>query len=478
MASSDYSDEFRTIQERGRRDPLPVAEALFGAHLWSKQREVVESVWVNKRTAVRSCHGVGKTYTAAVVALTFLLCHPRSRVITTAPTFTQVENLLWREIKALMAQCAFDFGVESNATKLELSPDWFAIGLSTDKPERFQGQHAEHILLIVDEASGVDDLIYEAGEGYLTSEHARLLLIGNPTQLAGQFHRAFHSERHLWNTIHISAHDSPNLTGEDVPDHLRRHLISKSWVEEKAAMWGVESAPYEVRVLGEFPSTADNTVMGLRAVEAAQQRECGTDGATVVSCDVARFGSDETVIALRQGHRVRVVETFFGKRTTHTAGACLRWAREHDADWIVVDDAGVGGGVTDALEEAAEFEIHAFNGAEQAIEPDEYPNRRSEVWFAFADLLPTLDLDDDMQLAGDMTAPTYKLDSKGRRVVEAKADTKKRLGRSPDRGDAVLMAYAPTRNSSPAAAASPLEASSQGPAVRDASGRRLKRHDA
>jgi phage terminase large subunit len=478
MASSDHTDTFRRLQRVGRKDPVSLAQALFGAHLWSSQRAVVQSVWEHKRTAVRSCHGVGKTYTAAIVALTFLLTYPRSRVITTAPTFTQVENLLWREIHALMSRCEFDFGIDPSATKLELAPDWFAIGLSTDKPERFQGQHAEHILLIVDEASGVDDLIYEAGEGYLTSEHARLLLIGNPTQLAGQFHRAFHSERHLWNTIHISAHDSPNLSGEDVPDHLRRHLISRSWVEEKAAMWGVESAPYEVRVLGEFPSTADNTVMGLRAVAEAQRRVCdGETGPVVVSCDVARFGSDETVIALRQGHRVRVVETFFGKRTTHTAGACLRWAREHDADWIVVDDAGVGGGVTDALMEAAEFEVHAFNGAEQAIEADEYPNRRSEVWFAFADLLPTLDLDEDMQLAGDMTAPTYKLDSKGRRVVESKADTKKRLGRSPDRGDAVLMAYAPTRDRSPAAAASPLEASSSGTAVRDAQGRRLRTTD-
>lgn len=461
------------IQKRMQSDPLWTCKHILQAELWSKQREVVESVWHHTRTAVRSCHGVGKTYTAAATALAFLLAFPHSRVITTAPTFTQVENLLWREINSMAARSIITLPA-SNATKLEIAPDWFAIGLSTDRPERFQGQHAEHILLIVDEASGVDDLIYEAGEGYLTSSHARLLLIGNPTQVSGQFHRAFNSERAQWNTIHISAYDSPNLTDEPVSDKLQRHLISSEWVEQHRILWGEDSVAYAVRVLGDFPSTADNTVVGIKAVDDAQARTSADAGPTVVSCDVARFGSDETVIALRTGNKIRIVESFYGQRTTHTAGACLRIARENDADWITIDDAGVGGGVTDILVEAEEFKIHAFNGGERAIEEDEYPNRRSEAWFAFADTLPRIDLDPDAQLAGDLTSPTYKLDSRGRRVVEQKADTKKRLKRSPDRADAVLMAFAPMRDWIPAAAENPLSAPMGIDRVRDDQGRRLR----
>ena len=133
--------------------------------------------------------------------LWFLAAYPYSRVITTAPTFTQVKELLWREIAVAHPAADGFFDGMLYDTRLELAPDWFAIGLSTDRPERFSGHHAEHLLLVVDEASGVDEAIFEAAEGFLTSESARVLLIGNPTSLAGQFHAAFHSERGLWNCV-------------------------------------------------------------------------------------------------------------------------------------------------------------------------------------------------------------------------------------------------------------------------------------
>lgn len=109
---------------------------------------------------------------------------------------------------------------------------------------------------------------------------------------------------------------------------------------------------------------------------------------------------------------------------------------------IVVDDVGVGGGVTDRLREVGEFKVRPFNGAAKARAHREYPNRRSEVWFDFADQLEDVDVDTDDQLAADLVAPRYTVDSRGRRVVEAKEQTKRRLGRSPDRADAVLMTFA------------------------------------
>jgi hypothetical protein len=143
---------------------------------------------------------------------------------------------------------------ECHASKLELAPDWFAIGLSTDQPERFQGHHAPHMLLVVDEASGVDEDIFEAGEGFLTAEGARILLIGNPTRPYGTFSRAF-EDGSRWHQIHISAFHSPNFTGEDVPETLSRALVGPDWVEDFEHTYGKESAQYAVRVLGEFAST-------------------------------------------------------------------------------------------------------------------------------------------------------------------------------------------------------------------------------
>lgn len=416
---------------------------MLGFHCWTKQAEIIESVFANPRTAVQSCHGSGKTATAARVALTFLAAYPRSRVITTAPTFTQVRDLLWPEIHTAVHRAPVGLFPSPDTTRLTIAKDWYAVGVSTNRPERFQGHHAEHLLLIVDEASGVDEAIYEAAEGFMTNDAARVLLIGNPTQTAGQFYRAFHAERAAWNTIHISAFDTPNFTGEAVPDEVARNMVSHSWVDEKRVLWGEDSPMWQVRVLGQFPTMADDQIMGLASIEDAQARTTEPGEPVVVACDVARYGSDETVIAVRQGDHVRIRTAYTGKSLMETAGKIIDTVRSLNASCrVVVDDAGLGGGVTDRLREVG-MRVEAFNGGNPAHDPDLYPNRRSEAWFVFANQLPSIDLDADPQLAADLVAPRYNLDSQGRRVVEPKDTTKRRLGRSPDRADAILMAYAP-----------------------------------
>jgi len=471
------------IMQRMQRDPVWFATHILGVFLWSKQVEILLSVRDHPRTAVRSCHGIGKTFIAAVIVLWFLASHPNSRVITTAPTWAQVENLLWREINLIARNARVPFGGALTSTKLELGPDWFAIGLSTDKPERFQGHHAKHILLLADEASGVDDAIFEAGEGYLTSEHARSLLIGNGNQLAGQFFRAFTDEAALWNTIAVSAYDTPNLTDEVVPEHVAVKLPTRKWVDDHVKMWGPDSAATQIRILGEFPSTSEDTVIGLKDIEAAQLRtlEPGASPRYVV-VDVARFGSDETVIGIRRGNKFEVVEAYVGRDLMDTTGRVLHHANQLAAtglvDGIIVDDSGVGGGVTDRLNELAQqgthdHQIHAFIAGATAIEPTEYPNRRSEAWFALGEQMPHLDLDSDAQLKGDLAAPKYRFDSQGRRVVEPKADTKKRLGRSPDRGDVAVMAFAPV--STPVLGANPWKGTPRG--ANEASNRARSRQE-
>lgn len=403
----------------------------------------------HKRVAVRSCHGIGKTKGAAFIALWFLYSFPHSKIITTAPTWTQVEDLLWREIRIEHENAATSLGGKLLTAELEIEPDWFALGLSTDKPERFQGHHAPHVLLIVDEASGVENAIFEAGEGYLTTPGARLLAIGNPTQTSGQFFDAFHSERALWHRISISAFDSPNFTDEEVPEDVAVELTSQEWVDDKKIKWGEQSPLYQVRVLGEFPTESDDTVVKLGDIERsyANGYQPTPIDVAVIGCDVARFGSDETVISVRQGKRVRISETYIGRDTMETAGRIIRTAKGVHSEHfprLVVDDDGVGGGVTDRLRELG-YQVTAFRGGQSALDSESYPNARSELWFTYSELLPDLDMDDDDQLAADLVAPHYKLDSQGRRVVERKDETKKRIGRSPDRADSVLLCYAPER---------------------------------
>jgi hypothetical protein len=444
-------------------DPVGWARDVLGVHLWSRQAEIAESVRDHARTAVRSGHGVGKTTGAAVIALWFLDTHARSRAITTATKWSQVEKLLWHEIALLLAAARdrpqakgrpiFAAGATALQTELRLPDGRYAIGLSSkpEQSESFAGHHAPHILLVVDEASGVPEPIFEVAEGYMTTEGARMLLIGNPTRAQGEFFDAFHSKRADYATLHISALESPAITGERVPEELRAALTGRAWVESRRRVWGEDSVPYQVRVLGQFARRSIDTVVALGDVEDAQEREVRTpypaqqDDVTV-AVDVARFGADETVITTRHGGRVRIREVYRGKDTTHTAARVVAWHRalreESGADpRIVVDDVGVGGGVTDQLR-ARELEVHAFNGGERARQPALYPNRRSEMWFVLAEALAELDLDGDDQLAAELTAPMFRYDGDLRRVVERKEDTKRRLGRSPDRADSVMLALA------------------------------------
>ncbi len=447
LAAEKESDRYRT-------DPVAYCREVLRFEPWSMQREIIESVRDNPRTAVRSSHGTGKTAIAARAALWFLTAHEGAKVITTAPTWAQVETQLWREIAVAYQAAAGKIGGKLSSTRLDLGPDWFAIGWSTDKPERFQGQHAEHLLLIADESSGVDNAIFEAAQGFFTaSAGARLLMIGNPTMLSGEFYDAFHTRRAAYNLIAISTFDTPAFSGEPVSDETLRHLPTAQWLSDMRELYSEGSPFWDVRVLGKFPSAADNTVIALGALEAAQARVREPRAPVVIACDVARFGSDDTVIAVRRGSHVRLAKVFSGMDTMQTVGELIRVAKFHkdealDFPTIVVDDAGLGGGVTDRLRELkregalGSIRIVAFNGAESSKAKNDYTNRRSEIWFEFAEQLETLDLDDDEHLAADLVSPLYSLNSRAQRVVEPKADTKKRLGRSPDRADAVLMTFA------------------------------------
>lgn len=281
-----------------RDDPVGFCRQVLAFDPWSKQRAVLEAVRDHPRVAVRSAHGVGKTAIAARVVLWWLTAFPHSIVVTTSATWGQVREQLWREIAFAYAAArapgqargSFFDGALTD-TRLELAPDWFALGLSTNEPEKFAGYHSERLLVVLDEASGVSEAVWEAAETLTTSPGSHLLAIGNPTRPAGAFYRAFTSERGLYRTVSISALESPLVTGEPVSPRAAKRLVGPDWIEGRQRAWGEGTPLYQVRVLGEFASTADDTVCSIAAVEAAQHRRLPAGEPTVVACDVARFGA-------------------------------------------------------------------------------------------------------------------------------------------------------------------------------------------
>jgi len=250
-----HAPELAPVWAAASADPIFKAREVFGIWPWSKEREILWSVRRNRLTAVPSCHGVGKTHTAATVVLDYITEGP-CRVVTTAPIWSQVKDLLWAEIAVRHRDSRLPIGGQLDLTRLTFGPDHFAVGFSTDQPEQFAGHHSPRLLLVVDEASGVDERIYNASKGFLTaaSPDTRVLLIGNPTKPAGTFFRACRADS-PYNVIHMSAFDSPNLTGEEVPKKLAMALTSKQWVDEMKEEFGEDSAEYRIRVLGQFAST-------------------------------------------------------------------------------------------------------------------------------------------------------------------------------------------------------------------------------
>jgi hypothetical protein len=261
----DFSGQTAAVDvvEQARLDPVWFFEEILGCETWSRQRELILAVRDHDRVACRSAHGMGKTFTAARIAIWFLWCYgPTScRVISTAPTWEGVRDLLWAEIHVALEQARVPLGLVPNTTDLRLSADWFAKGMSTDVPERFQGHHADHLMLIVDEASGVDEAIYRASMGFLTGGHAKVLLLGNPTRTKGTFYDAFEldankkARKRPYYKIRLSMFDSPNITGESVGPRIAHALPRQETIDEFEDLYGADSGEFAIRVLGDFADT-------------------------------------------------------------------------------------------------------------------------------------------------------------------------------------------------------------------------------
>ena len=258
-----------SYQETFRRSPIGFAHVILGVDLWAKQEEVLNALRDHRRVAVKAGNGVGKGFTAAVAVLWFLCSHQPATVLTTAPTARQVRHILWQEIRRLYRASAYPLGGKLLVTRLELPHDRFALGLSSDEVDQFQGFHSPNMLIVVDEAEGVIEPIFEAIDAVMTAGNSKLLLIGNPTSVTGTFRRAFHEERHLYHNITISALDSPNVKQQRV---VLPGLTTHEWVAERVALWGEASPMYHARVLGDFSDRAEDTLISLTHIEQAIAR--------------------------------------------------------------------------------------------------------------------------------------------------------------------------------------------------------------
>ena len=313
---------------------------------------------------------------------------------------------------------------------------------------RIAGISAANILYIVDEASGVDEKVFEAMEGNMAAG-AKMVLTSNPTRTVGTFFDAFHSKRQFWHCMTTSSEESPNVTGE-------RHipgLAGKEWIAEKKVEWGIDSPIYHIRVAGKFPGQSTNAAIGLALAEEARHRFAKTDaeGALRIGIDVARYGDDETVIWPVRGAKALKPLVLMNKKGHEIAGEALdlidKLKRSHAEPVAVkVDEIGLGASPLDFLSvmeraKDAGVTVRAVNVSKNSEKPDKYHDLRTQLCFDLKDWLEAGGaIPDDEKLVQEMISPTYHFDVKGRKQVDTKEVEKKTLGRSPDRRNALELA--------------------------------------
>ena len=391
------------------RDPVGFIEDVLGDKdpgVWEAQRVVANAVYRNPLCAVASCNSAGKDWLAARLAL-WAAYSRDAFVLITGPTQRQVKEILFGEIRTAFRRSKLPGELFSLALRLPEGREGGILGFTSTDASAMTGFHAPEVLAIITEGQGVDSYAYEAVMACAVGEHDRILVVGNPTSSSGEFYDAFegNTSEHWW-TKRISAYDHPNLREGRV---VIRGAITQRAVDRMASQWGKESNAFRSRVLGEFPEIGERGLIARSWVlEACRKFDNGgcDDAASiqapVISCDVARYGLDSTIICVKKGPKVVQFHEFRDLSTMDTVRAVEKIAQEHglvraddfyaDKDYeaasdpsdmglIIIDAVGVGAGVFDALEES-EWAVVEFNGGMRAIEDKRFRNARAEsFWY-------------------------------------------------------------------------------------------------
>lgn len=455
-----------------RSSPAEAAERIFGCRLWQAQKDVLKAFFENRKVTVKTCHGIGKTFTLGRGVPLYLLSHAPSRVVTTAPTNKQVEEILWGEINEAWKRLRIKppKGSRCLNMKLEIEDKWDAIGFHTDNPMNFQGWHSPNMAVIVDEAGGVDRDTFDMLSTLLTSQDAKRVYIGNPDDPTGVFF-----ESHLdpeFVKLSVDAFSTPNftrfgITYEDIAEGTWRkkvtesppypYLITPEWVEDAYRNWGPESPMFRSKVLAEFPDTSVEQLIPLSAMEAAVRKKPLTQGELMAEkgqfgLDVARFGDDLTVLAYRRGP-MALYKWKFNRLSTREVAEWVR-GLTHKIDpkaVIVVDGVGIGAGVIDNLREwdALRGKVYEYSGAKKAGAKEEFYNLKAEWYWSLRERLIKGEIFGRFDEVDKYELCSLKYRYVGGKVrIERKEQTKARIGRSPDAADAWMLAFAPVQATS------------------------------
>ncbi|GHU75722.1 hypothetical protein AGMMS49992_20240 [Clostridia bacterium] len=439
-------------------NPTAFCKHILHMELDEKQADIMQGLATRQMTSVRSGHGVGKSAVEAAAILWYLCTRPFPKIPCTAPTMHQLIDILWAEIRKWMRQSPVIENTfawtQQRIYHKQYPEEWFAVARTATTPDALQGFHANHVLYIIDEASGVDDRIFEPVLGALSTEGAKLLMCGNPTQLSGIFYDSHHKNREHFCTLHIDGRTSQRVSAE--------------YVQSIIDMYGEDSDVFRVRVAGEFPKATSDAFIAMEWCEKASKLTPNIEKVTRIDIgvDVARFGDDSSVLCAVLDKSLQLEPLIYHhNETMELTGKLIQFLRRLSADYpgatmvIKIDCDGLGVGVYDRLKEQLDtlraelnrdyktldaIECH-FGGAGGSLkegDPIEYANSTGLMWGTVREALRTgtLALHESAQQISQLSNRRYAINSAGRIELERKESMKRRGLPSPDIGDALALA--------------------------------------
>jgi len=446
-----------------RDDPIGFIREVLGGEPWEEQVRIAEAVREHPQVTVRSCHAAGKDWLAARLALWWVYAR-RGLVVLTGPTATQVQEILMRgEVRDAFSRAGHLPGsLHVNALRPGGEGRAGILAKTATGVSALTGFHDARVLFVITEAQDPEiDHAWDAAFAVATGAEDRIVTLGNPVAKEGRFYRA-HRPGSDWHALKVPASAIPNVReGETIVPGL----LTREGVDRFASEYGEESGFYVSRVLAEFPDEAEDALFRRDWLEAAAQRWAhrerwgskASEAIPVAALDPARHGPDDSVLAIRRGDVVDDLVVWEGRHDTTELAKGVAWALEERgfrADGskvervrLIVDEVGLGGGVLDKLREMG-WTARGFNGGRKAVESDRFFNRRAESYWILRDRLEEDDLglvwSDD--LVQELLAVRWRATPAGKVQLEAKRDMTSRLGRSPDRADALAMALYPWRH--------------------------------
>lgn len=435
----DIAQAYAAFIETYRDNPVAFVKVVLEAEPLPWQCELMDAVSKGtRRISVRAGHGVGKSTCCSWILLWHLCTRMPQKAVVTAPTAGQLFDALFSELKhwanKLPSSLRDNIEIFSDRIVQKGAPESSFISARTssaERPEALAGIHSEHVLLIADEASAIPEAVFESAAGSMSGHAATTILIGNPTRNTGLFFRTHHQLKGDWKTLHVSCLDNP--------------LVSNDFVNQIKETYGEGSNAFRVRVLGEFALRDDDSLIAADLVDAAMSRDVALDPKAdlIFGCDIARYGSDRSVICKRRGNVVVEMRHWSGEDLMGTVGRIVHEANMDKPAEICVDSIGLGGGVADRLREL-NFNVRDVNVSESNALNQQASRLRDELWIAAKDWLETraVRLPKDEDLRAELIGPTYTFTSNGKIKVEGKSELKRRGMRSPDLADALCLTFA------------------------------------